>query len=146
LNPEDQLNEILDTIEKRVATALELTADQVYESRQTGEDAGAAAYVQAQINTVVPHTLCAELATVEVLIGFHMPVVEGERDRVTRVRHTMRIRDQLLWRGANAPNAIPNVGLPRVGDMAVSDQGEADLGYLMGGLTYQFQTILQKPS
>lgn len=146
MTPAEQLNAIIDVIETRVATALDISADQIYETRQTGEGEGAAAYVSANIDQLVPHTGCAERAAVTVTIGFHMPEIEGERQRVTRVNHTMALRDALLWRASNAPNAIPNVGLPQVLDMAVSEMGDPDRNYIMGGLTYQFQTILDKPS
>jgi hypothetical protein len=149
MNPEDVLNEILDTIEERVATALDISADQIYETRQTGEQEGAAAYVSASIDQIVPFTACAEKATVTVLIGFHMPEVETEtgleRQRITRTRHTFAIRSQLLWQGSASPLKIPNVTLPRVTDMAVSELGDPDRGYLTGGLTYQFEMALPKP-
>lgn len=136
----DGLNGILDAIEARVATALGLEASQVYESRSSGEASGNAAYVSATVPQMVPHTVCAERASVVVLIGFHLQE-DGTPNRVQRMRHTMAIRSVLLDRS----DPIPNAGLVKVTDFALSEPGDPDEGYLMGGLTLAFEAIVDKP-
>jgi hypothetical protein len=140
VNPAEQLNAIVDEIEARVANVLGFAKEQIFETRQTGEREGNAAYVSATVPQVVPHTVCAERATIEVLIGFHV-MQDGRPNRVQRMDLTMGLRAALL----NRSSPIPYAGLCKVTDFALSEPGDPDTEYITGGLNFTFDTILEKP-
>jgi hypothetical protein len=142
MNPEDGLNDILDEIQARMAVVFELDADRIYEYRDTGEQSGESAYFAATIVQTSPIGLCALNALVECTIGFHK-VDDGTPRRKQRLAWAMAMQNRLTW-APGSTDAIAGVKLPEIGDMAVSENGDPDQGHLMGGLTYRFQTVIQK--
>lgn len=143
---DDQLNPIMDLLEARVATGLGITSDEIYETRETGEATGSAAYVSATTEVLGSMGICAVRLGIRVLIGFHLPEVPDERHRVTRLRYVTELWEKVLWTSSDSPNAIPNVGLPAVQDFSISEEGDPDEGYIMGGLGFYFETSIEKPA
>ena len=142
---DDQINPIIDTLETRAALALGLTADEMYEARETGEASGSAGYVSVSATVLGPMGPCALRVAFTATVGFHLPEVPSERHRITRLRYVSNLWDQLLWTSSNSPNAIQGAGLPMVRDFSVSDPGDPDTGYVMGGLEFYFEASVQKP-
>lgn len=143
MTPEEILNAVMDEVETRVATALCLSADQIYETRETGEQSGSAAYVSGQILEMAPATQCADRALLEVTIGFEL-CDDGERPkRVQRLAAQLAVRRELLW-NARVGREIPHAKIPTVTDMPVSEMGDPKPDTFMGGLTWRCQVDLPR--
>lgn len=143
MNPDDQLNSIIDTFEERMRVLFDVSADQVFEYRMTGEHVGTALYVSAQVTDMAPATPCAEDATVDVVLGFHIPRHETLPDRTYRIQQQSALRDRLIFAPGH-PDRIPDAGLIQTTSMGVTFGDDPDRGYLMGGITVRFTTRLRK--
>ena len=144
MTPEEILNAIVDEVEWRVASALGLEKERVYETRSTGDQEGAAAYVSVEIPEMTGATQCADRAVLEFLIGFEL-FDDGERPRrIQRVEKQMAIRKALTWGGAIGGTPIGYAKLPQVTDMPVSEMGEPKDAMYMGGLGWRCQVDLPR--